>query len=153
MSPEYIGIRYTLAVDIVDVTNTVLPGDDLALRTHVGMEIGIGIHSDGTALFSILGGYNANHPSIGVLARDWIFEVGFGRYTVELEPNLGTILTPATCSFSVSNSRRGPALQPRPALPADTVTAYGNPDIAMQSQVCVTRKAPLAPISIAQPDS
>lgn len=90
ISPEYAGIRYTLAVDVADVTQTVLPGDDWNLRTRVGFEIGLGIRDNGTALFSVLAGCNAlgdycaNHPAVGVLARDWIFEVGFGRYTVDL---------------------------------------------------------------------
>jgi hypothetical protein len=91
LSPEWYGIRYTLAVDVVDVTETVLPGNDLALRTRAGLEIGIGIHKDGTALFSVLAGVNANHPALGVLARDWIFEVGFGRYTVELGQKPGDL--------------------------------------------------------------
>ena len=98
ISPSYGGIRYTLAVDVADVTETVLPGGDLSLRTRVGLEIGIGIHENGTALFSILAGCNAvgsycvNHPSLGVLARDWIFEIGFGQYTVDLssQPGLKT---------------------------------------------------------------
>ena len=89
LSPTYSGIRYTLAVDVVDVTQTVLPGNDYALRSRIGLEIGLGEHKDGTALFSILAGWNATHPSLGVLARDWIFEVGFGRYTVEQGPKPG----------------------------------------------------------------
>lgn len=91
LSPEWYGLRYTLAVDIVDVTETVLPGDDLLLRTRAGLEIGIGIHKDGTALFSILAGLNANHPTYGVLARDWIFEAGIGQYTVELGQHPGDL--------------------------------------------------------------
>jgi hypothetical protein len=83
LSPVYSGIRYTFAVDFVDVTQTVLPGSDLALRTRVGLEVGLGLHKDGTPLFSVLAGSNANQPSLGVLARVWIFECGFGRYTVE----------------------------------------------------------------------
>jgi hypothetical protein len=89
LSPVYTGIRYTFAVDVVDVTQTVLPGNDLALRTRVGLEIGIGLHKDGTPLFSLLAGSNANHPSAGVLARVWIFECGFGHYIVEQGPRPG----------------------------------------------------------------
>jgi hypothetical protein len=95
ISPTYAGVRYTLAIDVADVTQTVLPGDDWSLRTRAGFEIGLGIRDDGAALFSILAGCNVmgstcgNHPSVGVLARDWIFEVGFGRYTVELGPRPG----------------------------------------------------------------
>ncbi len=84
ISPIYYGIRYTVAFDVVDVTRTVLPGDDWVKRTRLGMEVGIGIKHDGSALFSILGGYNATHPSFGILSRVWIFEVGFGTYEVEL---------------------------------------------------------------------
>jgi hypothetical protein len=83
VSPTYNGIRYTLAVDIVDVTATVLPGDDLLLRSRLGLEIGIGVRKDGTALLSLLGGFNAAQSSLGILTRVWIFEVGLGTYTVE----------------------------------------------------------------------
>ena len=90
ISPVYSGIRYTFALDIVDVTQTVLPGNDLALRTRVGLEIGLGLHKDGSALFSVLAGANATHPSFGVLARVWIFECGFGHYIVEQGPTPGS---------------------------------------------------------------
>ncbi|MBI3992105.1 MAG: hypothetical protein HY342_02435 [Candidatus Lambdaproteobacteria bacterium] len=83
VSPIHNGIRYTVALDIVDVTRTLLPGDDLLLRSRLGLEIGIGVRKDGTALFSLLGGYNAGHSSLGILSRVWIFEVGLGSYTVE----------------------------------------------------------------------
>jgi hypothetical protein len=83
VSPIYANIRYTVDLDIVDVTNTVLPGNDLALRSRLGLEIGIGARRDGTALFSVLAGLNALHSSFGALSRVWIFDVGFGHYVVE----------------------------------------------------------------------
>ncbi|HUJ74697.1 MAG TPA: hypothetical protein VL359_07550 [bacterium] len=83
ISPIYAGVRYTVALDFVDVTQSVLPGTSLELRTRLGTEVGLGVRDDGTALFSILGGWNAGHVSAGVLARVWIFQVGFGQYTVE----------------------------------------------------------------------
>lgn len=96
---ERLGVRFTFAIDVVDVTETVLPGDDLLLRTHAGMEIGIGIHKDGTALCSVLlgangsylAGLNSDHYSWGVLARDWVFEAGIGEYTVELGQKAGEL--------------------------------------------------------------
>lgn len=89
VSPTYAGIRYTVALDAVDVTRTVLPGNDWYKRTRLGLEIGIGIKPDNTALFSILAGFNATHPSFGVLSRVWLFEVGFGTYEVELGQEAG----------------------------------------------------------------
>jgi hypothetical protein len=89
VSPTYGGIRYTVALDMVDVTRTVLLGNDWMKRTRAGLEIGIGIKSNGTALFSVLTGLNANHGSFGVLSRVWIFEVGFGTYEVELGQEAG----------------------------------------------------------------
>jgi hypothetical protein len=89
VSPTYAGIRYTVALDMVDVTRTVLTGNDWWKRTRLGMEVGIGIKNDGTALFSILGGYNATHPSFGFLSHVWIFEVGMGTYEVELGDKAG----------------------------------------------------------------
>jgi hypothetical protein len=99
LSPSWYGIRYTLAFDVVDVTRTVLPGNDWLKRTRLGAEVGIGIKEDGTALFSILGGYNATHPAFGFLSRVWIFEVGLGTYEVELgekpgdQPEKRTVFT------------------------------------------------------------
>ena len=84
VSPVAANIRYTIALDIVDFTQTELPGEGYKKRTRLGLELGIGPRPDGTALFSVLAGLNANHASVGILARIWIFEVGFGRYTVEL---------------------------------------------------------------------
>lgn len=86
VSPTYGMVRYTFDVDLVDLTRTALKGDSLNNRTRIGMEIGIGPHPDGTALFSILFGWNATHFSVGVLSRVTIFEIGFGRYTVEKGP-------------------------------------------------------------------
>jgi len=84
VSPEWSGIRLTLALDVVDVTRTVLPGPDWYKRTRLGMEIGIGVRKDGTALLSILGGFNATHPSFGLLTRSGFVEAGLGTYSVEL---------------------------------------------------------------------
>ena len=89
VSPIAAGIRYTITLDIVDFTQTVLPGDDRTLRTRLGFEMGIGPRKDGTALFSLLAGLNAGHFSAGLLSRVWIFEVGFGSYTVELGDDAG----------------------------------------------------------------
>jgi hypothetical protein len=89
VSPTYAGIRYTIALDIVDFTQTVLPGDDREARTRLGFEAGIGPREDGTALFSLLLGFNATHTSLGILSRVWIFEVGFGTYSVELGEEAG----------------------------------------------------------------
>ncbi len=83
VSPTYLGIRYTISADIVDITRSVLPGDSLALRGRLGLEVGIGVRDDGTPLLSLLTGLNATHSSVGVLSRVWIFEVGLGNYTVE----------------------------------------------------------------------
>ncbi|HKI99760.1 MAG TPA: hypothetical protein VKB51_14895 [bacterium] len=83
VSPTYNDIRYTFDVDLVDLGYKALDGRSLNNRTRVGMEIGVGPHEDGTALFSLLFGWNATHFSVGVLTRVSIFEIGFGRYTVE----------------------------------------------------------------------
>lgn len=83
VSPTYGVVRYTFDFDLVDLTKTALDGNSLNNRSRVGMEIGIGPHADGTSLFSILFGWNAKHFSVGVLSRITIFEIGFGRYTVE----------------------------------------------------------------------
>lgn len=84
VSPTYHGVRYSLAVDFVDLDRRILPGDDLYLRTRVGLEIGIAIRQDGVPLLSLLFGSNATHGSFGVMSRVWIFEIGFGTYRVEL---------------------------------------------------------------------
>jgi len=84
VSPTYHGVRYSLAVDFVDLDRRILPGDDLYLRTRVGLEIGIAIRGDGVPLLSLLFGANATHGSFGVMSRVWIFEIGFGTYRVEL---------------------------------------------------------------------
>ncbi|MDH5751178.1 MAG: hypothetical protein OEZ59_02015 [Deltaproteobacteria bacterium] len=84
VSPTYNFIRYTAALDIVDVTRQVLENEKhWTVRTRAGLEIGIGPEEDGAALFSFLAGWNAGHTSAGVLSRVWIFEIGMGRFTVE----------------------------------------------------------------------
>ncbi|MCH7477145.1 MAG: hypothetical protein IIA14_03475 [SAR324 cluster bacterium] len=89
VSPVFTGIRYTIALDVVDFTRTVLPGKDWKKRSRLGVEIGIGPRKDGTALLAILAGLNASHFSFGVLSRVWIYEIGFGSYTVELGNEAG----------------------------------------------------------------
>jgi len=89
VSPMWHGIRYTLALDVVDVTRSALPGPDWARRTKLGLEVGVFPHEDGTALFSLLFGLNATHRSMGFLSRVWIFELGAGVYRVELGENAG----------------------------------------------------------------
>lgn len=84
VSPVAAGIRYTFSFDIVDFSQTALPGDDLEMRTRLGFEAGIGPKKDGTAILSILAGFNSGHFSAGLLSRVWIFEIGFGGYSVEL---------------------------------------------------------------------
>lgn len=82
-SPIYNNIRYTMALDVVDVTRTVLVSDSWNLRTRVGLEIGIGPKAQGVARWSFLTGFNAGHFSWGVLSRVAWFEIGMGQYTVE----------------------------------------------------------------------
>jgi hypothetical protein len=89
VSPTYNEIRYTFALDLVDLAKTALDGDSLDNRTRVGFEIGVGPHDDGTALFSLLFGWNATHFGVGILSRVTVFEIGFGRYTVEKGPHPG----------------------------------------------------------------
>lgn len=89
VSPVAAGIRYTISFDIVDFTQTALPGDDLEMRSRLGFELGIGPREDGTALFSLLAGFNAGHFGAGLLSRVWIVEMGFGSYTVELGDEAG----------------------------------------------------------------
>jgi hypothetical protein len=89
VSPWWAGIRFTLAADIVDFTRTALPGADFVKRLHVGGEIGLYPHADGTARLGIMLGWNGGHTSYGFLSRVWIFEVGFGVYTVELGDQYG----------------------------------------------------------------
>ena len=89
VSPVFTGIRYTIALDVVDFTRTVLPGKDWKKRSRLGVEMGIGPRRDGTALLAILAGLNASHFSFGGLSRVWIYEIGFGSYTVELGNEAG----------------------------------------------------------------
>ena len=89
VSPVFTGIRYTIALDVVDFTRTVLPGKDWKKRSRLGVEMGLGPRRDGTALLAILAGLNASHFSFGVLSRVWIYEIGFGSYTVELGNEAG----------------------------------------------------------------
>lgn len=91
VSPFWQGIRFTFALDVVDVTRSVLAGPDYGKRTRIGTEIGFFPHDDGTARLSLLAGWNGGHPSYGVLSRVWIFEVGFGVYTVELGEDFGDL--------------------------------------------------------------
>jgi hypothetical protein len=83
VSPTYGAIRYTFDMDLVDIAKTALEGDSLKNRLRTGFELGIGPHADGTALFSLLFGFNTTHFSVGILTRVSIFEIGFGRYAVE----------------------------------------------------------------------
>lgn len=83
ISPVYHNVRYSLAIDFVDVTRQVLPGDAWPLRSRIGLEIGVDPRKDGTSLFSLLAGYNARHFSVGFLTRVGILEIGMGRYEVE----------------------------------------------------------------------
>jgi hypothetical protein len=89
VSPWWEGIRFTIALDVVDFTRTALPGEDWVQRLHLGAEIGLYPHEDGTARLGILFGWAGGHTSYGVLSRVWIFEVGFGQYTVELGDSYG----------------------------------------------------------------
>lgn len=89
VSPIVANIRFTMAFDVVDYSRTVLPGENWKKRSRLGFEMGIGPKKDGTALFSVLAGLNANHFSAGILSRVWIFEIGFGNYTVELGDKSG----------------------------------------------------------------
>lgn len=89
VSPMWMGIRFTIALDIVDFSRTALPGKDFYSRTRLGTEIGFFPHKDGTARFAILAGLNGGHSSVGILGRIWIFQVGFGVYTVELGEEKG----------------------------------------------------------------
>ena len=89
VSPVFTGIRYTMALDVVDFTRTVLPGKDWKKRSRLGVEIGIAPGKDGSALLAIMAGLNATHFSFGVLSRVGIYEIGFGSYTVELGNEAG----------------------------------------------------------------
>jgi hypothetical protein len=42
-----------------------------------------GPHEDGSAMFSLLMGWNATHFGVGILSRVSVFEIGFGRYKIE----------------------------------------------------------------------
>jgi len=83
VSPTFANIRTTFALDMVDIGRTAIEGDSRNNRTRLGVELGFGPHEDGTALFSVLFGWNATHFSTGILSRVWIMEIGFGRYIVE----------------------------------------------------------------------
>jgi hypothetical protein len=89
VSPWWEGIRFTIALDVVDYTRTALPGNDYFKRLRLGTEIGLYPHKDGTARLGLLFGWNNGHISYGALSRVWIFEVGFGVYTVELGDESG----------------------------------------------------------------
>ena len=83
VSPTIDFIRYTVALDYVDFTRTIIPGKSHNMRTRVGFEMGIGPREDGTAILSLLAGLNAGHFSAGIMSRVTIFELGFGYYEVE----------------------------------------------------------------------
>ena len=83
VSPTFGPIRYTFAIDMVDVTRTAMDGQSWNNRTRVGFEAAIGPEPDGTALFSLLFGWNAGHFGGGILSRMYFMEIGFGNYTVE----------------------------------------------------------------------
>lgn len=83
VSPSIGPVRITVAADLVDLGERAIPGDSRTVRSRIGVEIGIGPHKDGTALFSFLFGWNATHFGGGFLSRISIFEIGMGRYTVE----------------------------------------------------------------------
>jgi hypothetical protein len=89
LSPWWESIRFTFALDVVDYTRSALPGADYRQRLRLGTEIGLYPHKDGTARLSLLLGWNQGHPSYGLLSRVWIFEIGFGVYTVELGDEFG----------------------------------------------------------------
>jgi hypothetical protein len=83
VSPTYNDIRYTVALDVVDVARSAIEGDSINVRTRLGFAMEFGPHEDGTALFSLLAGWNATHFGFGVLSRVSAFEIGFGRYKIE----------------------------------------------------------------------
>jgi hypothetical protein len=89
VSPWWEGIRFTIALDLVDYTRSALPGESYTDRLRLGGEIGLYPHRDGTARLGLLVGWNQGHWSYGVLSRVWIFEVGFGAYTAELGERSG----------------------------------------------------------------
>jgi hypothetical protein len=89
MSPWWQGIRFTFSLDVVDYTRTALPGSDYVKRLRLGTEVGLYPHKDGTARLALLFGLNNGHFSYGALSRVWVFEVGFGVYTVELGDESG----------------------------------------------------------------
>ena len=78
-----------MAADMVDFTRTALPGSEIDRRLHLGFSMDLFPHADGTARLSLLAGSNGGHPSAGILSRVWIFEVGFGIYTVEMGDKIG----------------------------------------------------------------
>ena len=83
VSPTYGNIRFTFALDFVDLGEDALSGDSLSNRTRIGMEIGFGPKKDGAPLFSLLGGWNATHFGGGFITRLSFMEIGMGSYTVE----------------------------------------------------------------------
>ena len=83
VSPTYGNIRFTFALDFVDLGEDALSGDSLSNRTRIGMEIGFGPRKDGAPLFSLLGGWNATHFGGGFITRLSFMEIGMGSYTVE----------------------------------------------------------------------
>ena len=83
VSPTYGNIRFTFALDFVDLGEDALSGDSLSNRTRIGMEIGFGPGKDGAPLFSLLAGWNATHFGGGFITRWSFMEIGMGSYTVE----------------------------------------------------------------------
>lgn len=89
VSPTYGIVRYTFALDMVDLTRTAIGGDSWNNRTRVGFEAAVAPNPDGTALFSLLFGWNATHFGAGVLSRIYFMEIGFGNYIVERGTSIG----------------------------------------------------------------
>ncbi|MEE8433248.1 MAG: hypothetical protein V3S64_00535 [bacterium] len=83
VSPTYGNVRFTFALDVVDLGEDALSGDSLSNRTRIGMEIGFGPKKDGAPLFSLLFGWNATHFGGGFITRISFVEIGMGSYTVE----------------------------------------------------------------------
>jgi hypothetical protein len=83
LSPTFNEVRYTFALDLVDIGKTALDGDSLNVRTRLGAAMEFGPHEDGSAMFSLLMGWNATHFGVGILSRVSVFEIGFGRYKIE----------------------------------------------------------------------
>lgn len=83
VSPTYGNVRFTFALDMVDLGEDALGGDSVSNRTRIGMEIGFGPNKDGAPLFSVLFGWNATHFGGGFITRITFMEIGMGSYTVE----------------------------------------------------------------------